>query len=172
MLTFEERVHVQKVFNREIGEQKAAEFAVHLQESIDGLQSNNQAYVEEYRRMLAADHSVQSDDYNAVPTVIKSFPMRDAYPVGDKVGSVEEAGYEFANCGTEEYRKVCWLDVLLQRAAQQPTPAEDANASPMDEVTVWECDRCKFPLVAGELLSQVVICTHCPPCKPTIPLTI
>jgi hypothetical protein len=59
MLTFEERVHVQKVFNREIGEQKTAEFAVHLQESIDGLQSNNQAYVEEYRRMLAADHSVQ-----------------------------------------------------------------------------------------------------------------
>jgi len=28
-------------------------------------------------------------------------------------------------------------------AAQQPTPAEDANASPVDKVTVWECDRCK-----------------------------
>jgi hypothetical protein len=25
-----------------------------------------------------------ADDYNAVPTIIKSFPMRDAYPVGHK----------------------------------------------------------------------------------------
>jgi len=32
----------------------------------------------------AAQQSVQPDDYNAVPTIIKSFPMRDAYPVGHK----------------------------------------------------------------------------------------
>jgi hypothetical protein len=31
-----------------------------------------------------AQQSVQPDDYNAVPTIIKSFPMRDAYPVGHK----------------------------------------------------------------------------------------
>ena len=112
--------------------------------------------LEKFRLDKAAQQSVQPDDYNAVPTIIKSFPMRDAYPVGDKVGSVEEAGYEFANCGTEEYRKVCWLDVLLQRAAQQPTPAEDANASPMDEVTVWECNRCK-----SHNTLRAIACTVC-----------
>ena len=35
-------------------------------------------------RLVAAQQSVQPDDYNAVPTIIKSFPMRDAYPVGHK----------------------------------------------------------------------------------------
>lgn len=33
-------------------------------------------------------------------------------------GSVEEAGYEFVNAGTEEYRKEMW-DVLLQRATKR-----------------------------------------------------
>jgi len=35
-------------------------------------------------RCEATQQSVQPDDYNAVPTIIKSFPMRDAYPVGHK----------------------------------------------------------------------------------------
>lgn len=30
-------------------------------------------------------------------------------------GSVEEAGYEFVNAGTEEYRKI-WWKILLKRA--------------------------------------------------------
>ena len=48
------------------------------------------------------------------------------------------------NIGSEKSDLVDEAIVRL-RAAQQPTPAEDANASPVDEVTVWECDRCKFP---------------------------
>ena len=32
-------------------------------------------------------------------------------------GSVEEAGYEFANARTEEYRQQ-WWDILIERIAQ------------------------------------------------------
>lgn len=38
------------------------------------------------------------------------------WPFRSKLGTVEEAGYEFANARTEEYREQ-WWNILLERVA-------------------------------------------------------
>ena len=63
-LTFEQKVHIQTQFHRLIGERQAAEFAVHLQESIDGLQANNDTFVAAYRKS-AAEQSVHLTAFGA-----------------------------------------------------------------------------------------------------------
>jgi hypothetical protein len=51
-LTFEEKLMVQIAFNKSVGEDDAARYAVHLQESINGLTANHEAFVAEYIRQL------------------------------------------------------------------------------------------------------------------------
>lgn len=40
-------------------------------------------------------------------------------------GSIEEAGYEFANAQTEEYRKQ-WWDILIDRVRRDTFPTRKA----------------------------------------------
>ena len=50
-LTFDEKVNVQITFNACMGVKGAAEFAVHLQETIDGLTNNNETFRQGYHYM-------------------------------------------------------------------------------------------------------------------------
>lgn len=59
-LTREERIMVMKAFIQNIGIDKAAAFLLDLQDSIDGLSRNNQAYVEAYREALEKIPAEQS----------------------------------------------------------------------------------------------------------------
>jgi hypothetical protein len=62
-LTREERVLVMKAFIRNIGEDRAAAFLLDLQDSIDCLNRNNQAYVAAYREALEKIPASPSDLY-------------------------------------------------------------------------------------------------------------
>jgi hypothetical protein len=46
------RVQVQKFFFQQIGEEETAKFTVHLLDSVDGLNANNRAFAEAYRKIL------------------------------------------------------------------------------------------------------------------------
>lgn len=59
MITFEEKVEAMIMFNRQIGERKAAEFAVRLDDVVENLGRNNESFVQAFREMLAAEHGVQ-----------------------------------------------------------------------------------------------------------------
>lgn len=52
----------------------------------------------------------------------KVIRYRADFLFGSADGSVEEAGYEFANARTEEYRRMWWA-ILLERAAYRPASA-------------------------------------------------
>jgi hypothetical protein len=60
----------------------------------------------------------------------KSKPQRISYRAnflfGKPNGSVEEAGYEFANANTEQYRKQWWR-ILLLRARAPMSPRKKAS---------------------------------------------
>ena len=59
MITFEEKVEAMIMFNRQIGERKAAEFAVRLDDVVENLGRNNESFVQAFREMLAAEQCVQ-----------------------------------------------------------------------------------------------------------------
>jgi hypothetical protein len=49
---FKAKVEVQKFFFKQLGEEDAAKFTVHLQEAVDGLTENNRKFVETFRKLL------------------------------------------------------------------------------------------------------------------------
>ena len=56
---FELKVQAQMHFNKTFGAMKAAEFSVHLQETIDGLTKNNMSFVETYHKQVTEIRSLR-----------------------------------------------------------------------------------------------------------------
>ena len=56
---FELKVKAQMHFNEIFGAMKAAEFSVHLQETIDGLTKNNMSFVETYHKQVTEIRSLR-----------------------------------------------------------------------------------------------------------------
>ena len=63
MNDFEMKVQAQMHFNEIFGARKAAEFSVHLQETIDGLTKNNTSFVETYHKLKKEKRDL-IDKYN------------------------------------------------------------------------------------------------------------
>ena len=74
VLTFEEMVTVQMAFNKNVGEKTAAEFTVHLQQAVDGLTENNQAFAHEYRRSLEENYALRTA-YAVACAIMRSQPV-------------------------------------------------------------------------------------------------
>ena len=56
-ITFEDEVRVTKIFLQQLGWDKAAEFVVHQNETIKGLQKNNDLFVKAYKEQLETKKS-------------------------------------------------------------------------------------------------------------------
>lgn len=65
-------------------------------------------------------------------------------------GSVEQAGYEFANAQTEAYRKQ-WWDILLERAAQHA----------LHRTRLSGVAKCRYSVMIAHGLFAIIIKTSC-----------
>lgn len=123
MSSFEDKVIVQIMFNREVGERKAAAFAVHLQETIDAQSKNNKDFVEAYGKFYKNDLKLQVELATLRAQLASAEAERDALRE-----AMQEAFDNCETCRGEHGARRCARCQTFERLI--PTPPDAGEVAP------------------------------------------